>query len=129
MTYYFRKLQIELQGGPKINKRDETKTLMRQRMKIGVNENWFTQRRGGVRESICKENEWRLRKHNKNSDDQQTKIKPVYKPGQRFTRRPPKTTTGNNRIIETTNKTRQIETTPVHMLTEATLLIAHMKNF
>ena len=59
MTFYARKLKIDLLGGPPVNARNEAGSLSRKRSKLGASEQWFTRRRGGVREILEKENGWR----------------------------------------------------------------------
>ena len=59
LTLYYRKLRTELQGGPRLNARDEKATLARRRAKLGGSEKWFARRRGGDRETETKEQSWR----------------------------------------------------------------------
>ena len=56
---YYRKLSIELQGGPRVNNRDDSQDLPRRRRKMGEATNWFRRRRGGPTETARKDNGWR----------------------------------------------------------------------
>ena len=60
MTYYMRKVRIELQGGPPVNERREDRTVAKKRAKLGATEKWFARRRGGAKETTRKEHSWRL---------------------------------------------------------------------
>ena len=46
--FHKRKVRIELDGGPAVNARDDRKTIQRRRQKLGVMENLFARRRGGL---------------------------------------------------------------------------------
>ena len=59
LQYYFRKLSIDLQGGPKLNNRDDSKEMTTRRKKMSAKQNWFARRRGGEVEKLRKEQGWR----------------------------------------------------------------------
>ena len=49
-SFYFRKLRIDLQGGPCVNvrpDRSEAEVVMLKRRKLGATKSWFSRRRGG----------------------------------------------------------------------------------
>ena len=144
-TYYFRKLRIELQGGPRMNRRNDQNAVPKRRLKIGATENWFRRRRGGVKEAIKKENDWRLRQYvdnktNNSVDNNKKTIRRVYHPGQRLTRVPTHNTTTTHQTTprhpETTLRTHNTNTTqntkntttPIYMQVEATLQVPNTKN-
>ena len=83
LTMYYRKQRIDLQGGPPLNRRDESNTVQKRRQKLGASESWFARRRGGKGESNKKENNWRF-KH----QDQQ-----IQEPGQSKMRQHPRKNT------------------------------------
>ena len=56
---YYRKVGIELTGGPRINERNDQQDLPRRRRKMGESLNWFKRRKGGKVETTRKENRWR----------------------------------------------------------------------
>ena len=58
LKFYYRKTRIDLQGGPKVNERRETDTIMRKRAKLGASQNWFARRRGGATEKSRKDLGW-----------------------------------------------------------------------
>ena len=57
--FYYRKVRIELEGGPELNQRLEGDLVMSRRMKMGASETWFARKRGGAKECWQKENGWR----------------------------------------------------------------------
>ena len=59
LGFYFRKLRIDLMGGPPINQRNEMDSIKRKRAKLGATERWFARRRGGAKETLAKDHEWR----------------------------------------------------------------------
>ena len=59
LHHYYRKLRIDLEGGPRLNLRNERDAVQKKRRKMGANHNWFSRRRGGVEEKWKKENKWR----------------------------------------------------------------------
>ena len=60
VTLYYRKLKVDLEGGPRLNARKENETVARRRAKLGASEKWFARRRGGDRELESKTNGWRV---------------------------------------------------------------------
>ena len=50
VTFYYRKLKMDLQGGPKLNRRAGRDTVMARRAKLGAAQQWFQRRRGGEQE-------------------------------------------------------------------------------
>ena len=58
LTFYTRKLRIELAGGPPINQRSEKDSVARKRAKLGARETWFSRRRGGAKETTSKDLGW-----------------------------------------------------------------------
>ena len=59
MGCYTRKLRVELQGGPAVNRRREDDVVSRKRKKLGATQSWFTRRRGGQMEKDRKDHGWR----------------------------------------------------------------------
>ena len=59
LRHYYRKLQVDLEGGPKLNLRCDSDAAQKRRTKIGASHNWFSRRRGGADEKWKKENHWR----------------------------------------------------------------------
>ena len=59
--YYYRKVRIELQGGPPLNIRTERDIVIKRRQKLGATESWFKRSRGGEAERTKKEEGWRER--------------------------------------------------------------------
>ena len=62
MSFYYRKLRIDLQGGPRLNDRPELSSeqvVLNKRQKLGATQSWFSRRRGGQQEALKKENNWR----------------------------------------------------------------------
>ena len=59
LTCYYRKVRIELEGGPKLNRRQDNQDVARKRKKIGASEQWFKRRRGGAEEKRKKDHGWR----------------------------------------------------------------------
>ena len=57
--YYYRKVRIEMEGGPMLNQRLESDLVMSRRRKMGAAETWFVRKRGGAKECWKKENGWR----------------------------------------------------------------------
>ena len=47
ITFYYRKVRVDLEGGPRLNVRREDNTLQNRRAKLGGKETWFSRRRGG----------------------------------------------------------------------------------
>ena len=63
VTFYYRKMRIYLQGGPRINCRHEMSSqevVQHRRQKLGVTQTWFSRRRGGQTEVARKVNRWRF---------------------------------------------------------------------
>ena len=54
---YFRKLTIDLEGGPPVNQRDHSKKMRRRREKMGAKNNCYNRKRGGNQE--LKDHGWR----------------------------------------------------------------------
>ena len=59
VKFYYRKVRIELEGGPRLNDRCDTQDVQRKRAKMGAAERWFRRSRGGQKESSLKEGGWR----------------------------------------------------------------------
>ena len=60
LMYYYRKLKIDLQGGPAVNARVESNEMDRRRKKLGGAQSWFkNRRRGGEQERMKKDHSWR----------------------------------------------------------------------
>ena len=60
LQYYYRKVRIELEGGPSVNKRDDTDEMSRRRKKMLTTTSWFNKkRRGGEAEKQKKIHGWR----------------------------------------------------------------------
>ena len=119
VTYYFRKLRIELQGGPRMNKICERNGVAKRRIKLGVNQNWFKRRRGGIKGAIRKETDWRItQKHDistlENTEKRDRKPKPVYNPAKQLTRKPRQTDDNTTRTTNNAN-TRPHNRTPIHL--------------
>ena len=62
LTFYTRKVKIELDGGPPLNARSEEQVVQKRRQKMGAKESWFQRRRGGQEEVHQKEHGWRKNK-------------------------------------------------------------------
>ena len=129
VTYYIRNMRIELQGGPSVNRRSEKNVVGKQRLKLGTTDDWYRRRRGGVREAIRKENDWR-KQHNMTTTNQHNRCKtqdnkPTYNPRTRYTRKP--MTTSNNMTTYNTTQTmpQNNNKTPEHQKIEATLTVNH----
>ena len=45
LRHYYCKVRVDLEGGPRLNHRCEKDAIMKKRVKMGVNHNWFTRRR------------------------------------------------------------------------------------
>ena len=58
LLHYYRKLEIDLRGGPALNARDDTQGIQRRRSKLSAAQTWFSRRRGGETERQRKENGW-----------------------------------------------------------------------
>ena len=59
LRFYYRKLRIDLEGGPALNKRDDSNDVSRKRAKLGASERWFRRRRGGEDEVQKNKHGWR----------------------------------------------------------------------
>ena len=70
--FYYRKLQQDLEGGPKLNRRADDQDVQRKRAKIGASERWFKRRRSGLREKERKIHQWRSSQGHNNIKDQRT---------------------------------------------------------
>ena len=57
--FYYRKLRADLEGGPPLNRREESNLVMDRRQKMGVAETWYVRRRGGAKQKLQKEQGWR----------------------------------------------------------------------
>ena len=64
LRFYYRKVRIELEGGPPVNSRDDTNDVGKKRAKLGASLRWFNRRRGGQEEKSLKENGWRQESSN-----------------------------------------------------------------
>ena len=116
-AFYYRKLRADLEGGPPLNRRDESNDIPSKRAKMGASERWFKRRRGGARESARKEQGWR---GPTNSQDQtQDNIR-----GHRVRRRrcgpAPQPTTTTAPTGTTSSSTQQQEKDP-----ESTLMVPY----
>ena len=58
IEYYYRKLHINLQGGPKMNFKDDHNEMTKRREKLTSSQMWFSRRRGGTSEKIKKDVGW-----------------------------------------------------------------------
>ena len=65
LRFYYRKVRIELEGGPPVNSRDDTNDVGKKRAKLGASLRWFNRRRGGQEEKSLKENGWRQESRNR----------------------------------------------------------------
>ena len=50
ITFYYRKVKMDLEGGPKLNRRVSRDTVETRRGKLGARQQWFQRRRGGEQE-------------------------------------------------------------------------------
>ena len=57
--FYYRRLRVDLEGGPPLNNRSEENLVMGRRDKMGDSETWFCRRRGGNKERLRKQHGWR----------------------------------------------------------------------
>ena len=58
LQHYYRKLVVDLQGGPKINRRNDTNEMETRRKKMTTKNTWF-RKRGGQSAKETKDNGWR----------------------------------------------------------------------
>ena len=58
---YYRKLEIDLQGGPPLNSGGGGDEITRRRSKASASQDWFSRRRGGKEETLKKDNSWRIK--------------------------------------------------------------------
>ena len=59
LSFYFRKLCIDLEGGTKMNDRSSSQDITKRRGKMGASQRWFNRRRGGQDEQDLKDHGWR----------------------------------------------------------------------
>ena len=59
LSHYYRKLLVDLQGGPRLNDRCEDVDMSKRRAKLWSRELWFKRRRGGDSGTHSKEQGWR----------------------------------------------------------------------
>ena len=58
LKFYYCKVRIDLQGGPRLNQRSEKDAVARKRAMLGASQRWFTRRRGGAEERSKKDHGW-----------------------------------------------------------------------
>ena len=58
VEYYYRKLKVDLQGGPRINSNDDTNEMTKRREKLTSSQMWFSRRRGATAEKLKKDLGW-----------------------------------------------------------------------
>ena len=61
ITHYYRKVRCELEGGPRLNRRQDNLDIQKKRSKLGASECWYRRRRGGAEERHLKDQGWRGR--------------------------------------------------------------------
>ena len=72
-TFYYRKLRCDLEGGPRLNDRptlSQGQVVTKRRSKLGASQKWFSRRRGGWKESMRKDNNWRFESNPRDLVDQ-----------------------------------------------------------
>ena len=64
ITLYYRKVKMDLEGGPKLNRRVNKDTVESRRSKLRAAQQWFHRRRAGAQEEAgsCKSSRAKTRK-------------------------------------------------------------------
>ena len=75
LRFYYRKVKLDLEGGPPLNHRVERDTVQRRREKMGATKDWFKRRRGGEQEARRKEDPARV------AQPRSRKRRPGVRPG------------------------------------------------